>query len=545
MASSLVNYAAAAPSLDIPAGFRPRPLRQARPAPPVAVPPPDGSVGEHGSGEFDFSDVFGPAPSWDRERDADPPAGSGDGAGGDAAPSGDPQVVFNRSHSLVGPSPRPSLVTAPSALAWADIDSALALPPHGGDGRDGDASGTEAQQDLDEGTQADLPVGRGTASSLVGARDTGPGVPCGGLFADAADVPGPQAPRGLGPHDFELLRVVGQGAFGKVFQVRKKDSGEIMAMKVMRKSRIIEKNHGDYMKAEKEILTKVVHPFIVQLHYSFQTPSKLYLLLEFINGGHLFFQLYRHGTFNEDLARLYTAEIVSAVSHLHENGIMHRDLKPENILLDSEGHVKLTDFGLAKEFDGTDSTNSMCGTMEYMAPEILLAKGHGKAADWWSVGILLFEMLTGQPPYCHDNRQKLQQKIVKDKIKFPTFFTAECHNLLKGLLQKEPSKRLGAGPDGSEVIKKHKFFKTINWRKLEARQVLPPFCPAVSGALCTANFDEMWTALPAQDSPATTPSAADALLFKGYTYVAPSLLATVESDSQGEESSEADSDGNT
>jgi len=275
----------------------------------------------------------------------------------------------------------------------------------------------------------------------------------------------------------------------------------------------------DYMKAERDILTKVVHPFIVQLRYSFQTKTKLYLILDFINGGHLFFHLYRQGIFSEDQARVYTAEIVSAVSHLHKCGIVHRDLKPENILMNADGHVMLTDFGLAKEIDESSRSNSMCGTTEYMAPEILLSKGHNKDADWWSVGILLFEMLTGQPPFTHANRKKLQEKIIKEKFKLPPFLTSDAHSLLKGLLQKEPSRRLGSGPNGGDEIKSHKWFQSINWKKLEARELQPKFKPDVSGKDCTANFDRCWTAMPADDSPAPTPTAGEH--FQGYTYVAP------------------------
>ncbi|WVZ13224.1 hypothetical protein V8G54_017754 [Vigna mungo] len=333
----------------------------------------------------------------------------------------------------------------------------------------------------------------------------------------------------IGPSDFHILRVVGQGAFGKVFLVRKKgncfdgdgdgDGDGVFAMKVMRKDTIIKKNHVDYMKAERDILTKVLHPFIVQLRYSFQTNSKLYLVLDFVNGGHLFFHLYRQGIFSEDQARLYTAEIVSAVSHLHSKGIVHRDLKPENILMDSHGHVMLTDFGMSKEIDELGRSNSLCGTVEYMAPEILLAKGHNKDADWWSVGILLYEMLTGKAPFTHTNRKKLQEKIIKEKVKLPPFLTSEAHSLLKGLLQKDPTTRLGHGRNGDEQIKSHKWFRSINWKKLEARELEPKFKPDVSGKDCTANFDKCWTAMPPNDSPASTPTAGDH--FQGYTYVAP------------------------
>ncbi|XP_074284366.1 serine/threonine-protein kinase AtPK2/AtPK19-like isoform X2 [Silene latifolia] len=219
-------------------------------------------------------------------------------------------------------------------------------------------------------------------------------------------------------------------------------------MKVIRKDKIIEKNNAEYLKSEREILMKVDHPFIVKLRHSFQTKYRLYFVLDFVNGGHLFFQLCQHGLFREDLARVYAAEIVSTIAYLNSNGIMHRDVKPENILLDVDGHVMLTDFGVAKQFYDTTRSNSLCGTLEYMAPEIILGKGHNKAADWWSVGILLYEMLTGKPPFSGGNRQKIQQKILKDKIKLPTFLSSEAHSLLKGLLQKDTSKRLGSGSNG-------------------------------------------------------------------------------------------------
>lgn len=305
-----------------------------------------------------------------------------------------------------------------------------------------------------------------------------------------------------GVEDFEVLKVVGKGAFGKVYQVKEKGSGEIYAMKVVRKDKIVERNHCEYMRAERDILAKVHHPFIVNLRCSFQTKYRLYLVLDFINGGHLFFQLHRHGLFREELARVYAAEIVSAVAYLHANGIMHRDLKPENVLLDAHGHVMLTDFGLAKEFEESTRSNSMCGTLEYMAPEIVLGKGHDKAADWWSIGALLYEMLTGKPPFSGGNRQKIQQKIVKDKVKLPPYLSSEAHSLLKGLLQKDTSKRLG-----SDEIKEHRWFKSMNWKKLDAREIHPSFVPLVSDSRCTANFGEQWTAMPLVDSPAATPKS--------------------------------------
>ncbi|KAK9807282.1 hypothetical protein WJX73_007625 [Symbiochloris irregularis] len=275
----------------------------------------------------------------------------------------------------------------------------------------------------------------------------------------------------VGPESFELMRVVGQGAFGKVFQVRMKATGKVYAMKIMRKGKILEKDHGEYIKSERDVLTAVLHPYIVTLRYSFQTATKLYLVLDFINGGHLFFQLYRAGIFDEQLARLYTAEIVLAISHLHSLNTIHRDLKPENVLLDSEGHIKVTDFGLAKgNMDAQGRTNSFIGTMEYMAPEVIDGRGHGKAVDWWSMGILLFEMLCGMPPFRAKGRQQLQKQILSSKLKLPPYLSSEAQSLVKALLTREPSKRLGYGPSGSADVQKHPFFKVIKWDALMQRQ---------------------------------------------------------------------------
>ncbi|XP_021292404.1 serine/threonine-protein kinase AtPK2/AtPK19-like [Herrania umbratica] len=420
--------------------------------------------------DFEFAEVFGPLTPQQQHHHPNPTQ-SPSSTSSPSAFLGDPQVIHTRSHSYVGPSPRYTLSSSPP-FQIQEIQE------------------TETENEAE------------------------------------AEAEEEEAKTKFGPEDFEIMRVVGKGAFGKVFLVRRNgrndeegDGDGIFAMKVMRKDTIIKKNHVDYMKAERNILTKVVHPFIVQLRYSFQTKSKLYLILDFVNGGHLFFHLYRQGIFSEDQARFYTAEIVSAVSHLHKCGIVHRDLKPENILVDADGHVMLTDFGLAKEIDESSRSNSMCGTTEYMAPEILQSKGHNKDADWWSIGILLYEMLTGQPPFTHANRQKLHQRIIQEKVKLPPFLSTEAHSLLKGLLQKEPSRRLGSSPSGGDEIKKHKWFRSINWKKLEAREIQPKFKPDVSGKDCTANFDQCWTTMPADDSPASTPTAG--AHFEGYTYVAP------------------------
>ncbi|KAL2484951.1 Serine/threonine-protein kinase AtPK2/AtPK19 [Abeliophyllum distichum] len=430
--------------------------------------------------ELDFSDVFGPLPIQAPNELIDEISGTADVT---ELVYNDPEVIYNRSHSLAGPSTCVSQSLKLSGLTIHETEDPIELV-------DCIIEETRKEdQELSDKYSVDEDV-------------------------NVMKV------KAVGLDDFEVLKVVGQGAFGKVYQVRKKGTSEIYAMKVMRKDKIMEKNHAEYMKAERDILTQIDHPFIVQLRCSFQTKYRLYLVLDFINGGHLFFQLYHHGLFREDLARIYTAEIVSAVSHLHANGIMHRDLKPENILLDADGHAILTDFGLAKQLEENTRSNSLCGTVEYMSPEIILGKGHDKAADWWSVGILLFEMLTGKPPFIGGNRDKIQQKIIKDKIKLPTFLSSEAHSLLKGLLQKEPSRRLGGGPKGSDEIMGHKWFKSINWKNLERRGMQPSFRPEVAGKHCIANFDKHYTEMPLSDSPVSSPKV-DGSLFQGFTYVRP------------------------
>lgn len=325
--------------------------------------------------------------------------------------------------------------------------------------------------------------------------------------------------RKLTPDDFDILKLVGQGAFGKVFQVRKKDSGGIYAMKVMKKDRIIEKDQAEYTKAERDILTAVTHPFVVSLRYSFQTTSKLYLILDFINGGHLFFQLYQMGTFGSELTKFYISEIVLAIGHLHGLSIMHRDLKPENILLDGDGHVKITDFGLAKKIVEDKRANSLAGSIDYMAPEILNAKGHGKTADWWSVGVLMFEMLSGTLPFKGKNKQAVQKAICSEKVKVPNYFLPDAVGLIKGLLAKDPTMRIGHGSTGTADVKGHKYFKGVDWAKIEAKAVNPPFKPNVNGRDCTANFDARWTDVDPVDSVAATPVSGEQEKFMGFTYV--------------------------
>ncbi|EAA04271.4 AGAP007333-PA [Anopheles gambiae str. PEST] len=339
----------------------------------------------------------------------------------------------------------------------------------------------------------------------------------------------------LGPQDFELKKVLGKGGYGKVFQVRKTtgaDANSYFAMKVLKKASIV-RNQKDtaHTRAERNILEAVRHPFIVELVYAFQTGGKLYLILEYLSGGELFMHLEREGIFLEDTACFYLCEIILALEHLHNLGIIYRDLKPENVLLDAKGHVKLTDFGLCKEHiqEGI-VTHTFCGTIEYMAPEILTRSGHGKAVDWWSLGALMFDMLTGMPPFCADNRKKTVDAILKDKLNIPGYLTPDSRDLIRRLMKRQVSQRLGSGPTDGQAVRAHPFFKNVNWDDVVKRRLDPPIKPVLASEDDVSQFDTKFTKEIPVDSPdETTLSESVNLIFQGFTYVAPSVLEDMQS----------------
>jgi len=248
-------------------------------------------------------------------------------------------------------------------------------------------------------------------------------------------------------------------------KVQHKKSGKIYAMKVMRKGTIILKDQVAHTNDEKHILQKIQHPFIVNLNYAFQTKDKLYMIMDFVNGGELFYHLKKQHRFDEERVKFYAAEITSALIHLHSHGIVYRDLKPENILLDSYGHIVITDFGLSKEiFD--EKTLSFCGTPEYLAPEVLIGEGHAYPVDWWSLGTIMYEMLAGFPPFYSKSLKLMYKKIMESPLLFPTEGMSEnAMDLLLKLLEKNPDKRL-SGP----AIREHPFFESIDWNLLEAKK---------------------------------------------------------------------------
>uniref|UniRef100_A0A671PF55 non-specific serine/threonine protein kinase n=1 Tax=Sinocyclocheilus anshuiensis TaxID=1608454 RepID=A0A671PF55_9TELE len=328
------------------------------------------------------------------------------------------------------------------------------------------------------------------------------------------------------PSQFELLKVLGQGSYGKVFLVRKirgSDTGQLYAMKVLKKATLKVRDRVR-SKMERDILAEVNHPFIVKLHYAFQTEGKLYLILDFLRGGDLFTRLSKEVMFTEEDVKFYLAELALALDHLHSLGIIYRDLKPENILLDEEGHIKITDFGLSKEaIDHDKRAYSFCGTIEYMAPEVVNRRGHTQSADWWSFGILMFEMLTGSLPFQGKDRKETMALILKAKLGMPQFLSPEVQSLLRALFKRNPSNRLGAGPDGVEEIKRHKFFATIDWNKLYRREIKPPFKPAVGRPEDTFHFDPEFTSRTPTDSPGVPASANAHQLFRGFSFVASNL----------------------
>ncbi|OOF99734.1 hypothetical protein ASPCADRAFT_138508 [Aspergillus carbonarius ITEM 5010] len=330
--------------------------------------------------------------------------------------------------------------------------------------------------------------------------------------------------RSMKLEDFDLLKVVGKGSFGKVMQVMKKDTGRIYALKTIRKAHIISRSEVTHTLAERSVLSQINNPFIVPLKFSFQSPEKLYLVLAFVNGGELFHHLQREQRFDINRARFYTAELLCALECLHGFKVIYRDLKPENILLDYTGHIALCDFGLCKlDMKDEDRTNTFCGTPEYLAPELLLGNGYTKAVDWWTLGVLLYEMLTGLPPFYDENTNDMYRKILQEPLTFPStdIVPPAARDLLTRLLDRDPERRLGA--NGAAEIKSHHFFANIDWRKLLQRKYEPSFRPNVMGARDITNFDREFTSEAPQDSYVDGPVLSQTMQqqFEGWSYNRP------------------------
>eukprot|EP01155_Anaeramoeba_flamelloides_P013774 Anaeramoba_flamelloidesa339295_52.p1 GENE.a339295_52~~a339295_52.p1 ORF type:complete len:304 (-),score=82.22 a339295_52:99-959(-) len=274
--------------------------------------------------------------------------------------------------------------------------------------------------------------------------------------------------------------------------------------------------------SERNVLMRVNHPFLVGLQYSFQSPEKLYMVLDYVPGGELFTRISDEGRLTNKSTQLYAAEILLALDHLHKMDVVYRDLKPENILLDKEGHIKITDFGLVKtdlnkKFGG--KTNSFCGTPEYLAPEIILDIPYDETIDWWSFGILLYEMLVGTPPYYSEDHEETFELILKAKLKIPFYVEDEARDLITKLLNRNHEKRLGV--KGVEQIKKHEFFADLDWQKVYNREYKPEFIPTIEDITDVGNFDEEFTEEKVEDSlvQVSVIGKVDQKVFEGFTYI--------------------------
>ncbi|KAK7835392.1 hypothetical protein U0070_017928 [Myodes glareolus] len=315
-----------------------------------------------------------------------------------------------------------------------------------------------------------------------------------------------------------------------VLLARHKAEEAFYAVKVLQKKAILKKKEEKHIMSERNVLLKnVKHPFLVGLHFSFQTADKLYFVLDYINGGELFYHLQRERCFLEPRARFYAAEIASALGYLHSLNIVYRDLKPENILLDSQGHIVLTDFGLCKEnIEHNGTTSTFCGTPEYLAPEVLHKQPYDRTVDWWCLGAVLYEMLYGLPPFYSRNTAEMYDNILNKPLQLKPNITNSARHLLEGLLQKDRTKRLGAKEDFLE-IKNHIFFSLINWDDLINKKITPPFNPNVSGPSDLRHFDPEFTEEPVPNSIGRSPDsilvtasvkeAAEAFL--GFSYAPP------------------------
>lgn len=325
-------------------------------------------------------------------------------------------------------------------------------------------------------------------------------------------------------HDFNFIKVLGKGSFGKVMLAEKKGTDEIYAIKVLKKDAILQDDDVDCTMTEKRILALAAkHPFLTALHSCFQTPERLFFVMEYVNGGDLMFQIQKARRFEAARASFYAAEVTLALQFLHSHGVIYRDLKLDNILLDQEGHCKLADFGMCKEgiLNGV-LTSTFCGTPDYIAPEILKEQEYGASVDWWALGVLMYEMMAGQPPFEADNEDELFDSILHDDVLYPVWLSREAVSILKGFLTKNPAQRLGCTGDETE-IQKHPFFGKLEWNELGNRNIKPPFRPKMKNPRDANNFDTEFT----KEEPVLTHVPKDVIRcinqeeFAGFSFVNP------------------------
>jgi len=332
-------------------------------------------------------------------------------------------------------------------------------------------------------------------------------------------------PNHVSIEDFTFIKVLGQGSFGKVLLAERRGTDEVYAVKVLKKHVILQDDDVECTMCEKRILSLAAkHPFLTALHSSFQTTDRLFFVMEYVNGGDLMFQIQRARKFEEPRARFYAAEVTCALQFLHRHEVIYRDLKLDNILLDAEGHCRLADFGMCKEGITKDNlTSTFCGTPDYIAPEILQELEYGVSVDWWALGVLMYEMMAGQPPFEADNEDDLFEAILHDDVLYPVWLSKEAVSILKAFMTKNPLKRLGCvqSQGGEDAIRAHPFFREIDWDALEARKVKPPFKPKIKSKRDVNNFDSDFT----KEDPVLTPTEVTVVKsiaqeeFKGFSFV--------------------------
>jgi len=291
--------------------------------------------------------------------------------------------------------------------------------------------------------------------------------------------------------DFDMIRTLGCGSFGRVKLAKYKQDGKMYAVKFMKKQEIIKLKQVDHINNEKRLMAQIDFPFIVNMVGYTKDDRYVYIVMECITGGELFVHLRRARKFNDEQSKFYGALTGAAFDHMHRKNIIHRDLKPENLLMCHNGYSKLTDFGFAKIIEPGTRTYTLCGTPEYIAPEVLLNKGHGKPVDWWTLGILIYEMICGQPPFCDEDPMGIYQKILAGKVYFPKYFDKNAKALVKKLLTADLSKRFGNLKDGAQDILGHAWFATLNFKDLEALKVVAPYKPTMKDANDVSNFEDI------------------------------------------------------
>jgi len=350
---------------------------------------------------------------------------------------------------------------------------------------------------------------------------------------DEAAAAAPVVVAQVGPEDFNYIKVLGKGSFGKVMLAELKGgSSEVYAIKVLKKDGIAAEDDVECTMIEKRVLALACeHPFLTALHSCFQTPDRLFFVMEYVNGGDLMFQIQRARKFDENRSRFYAGEIILGLMFLHDHGVIYRDLKLDNVMLDKDGHIKIADFGMCKEgiLNG-ELTNTFCGTPDYIAPEILDEEDYGFSVDWWALGVLMYEMMAGQPPFEADSEDDLFEAILNDEVVFPSWMSREGITVCKGFMTKNMKDRLGCGDGGQAQIKSHPFFESLDWKALEARAIPPPFKPKIGSITDTGNFDTDFT----REKPRLTPMDPKSLVginqaeFAGFTFTNPAFGGAVE-----------------